>query len=98
MKFLFYYLIIFLFTSCSSKSLLNTLQKYKNQDDNITMNNIEDIKEKSENISYTILNENVNYTEPFFIFVWILAMVLFFGFTSVSISIFKKINSKIFKR
>lgn len=98
MKFLFYYLIIFLFTSCSSKPLLNTLQKYKNQDDNITMNNIEDIKEKSENISYTILNENVNYTEPFFIFVWILAMILFFGFTSVSISIFKKINSKIFKR
>jgi len=96
MKFLFYYLIIFLFASCSSKSLLNTLQKYKNQDDNITMNNIEDTKEKSENISYTILNENVNYTEPFFIFVWILAMILFFGFTSLSINLFKKIKLKIF--
>ncbi len=98
MKFLFYYIIILLLTSCSSKSLLNTLQKYKNQDDNITMNNIEDIKEKSENISYTIFNENVNYTEPFSIFVWILAMILFFGFTSVSITIFKKINSKIFRK
>ncbi|MDB4348480.1 hypothetical protein OAA62_01045 [bacterium] len=62
------------------------------------MNNIEDIKEKSENISYAILNEDVNYTEPFFVFMWILAMILFFGFTSVSISIFKKINSKIFRK